>query len=153
MSLFKKQIVLIGSSKATKAEEELAHELGGEIAKAGYILVCGGREGVMEAACKGAKENGGTTIGILPERNLEAANDYLDIVIPTGIGFARNYIVQNSGFAIIMVGGSFGTLSELAHALQFGRKIVALGSKWENIDPKIKIAKNAKDALKKAIII
>lgn len=151
MSFFQKQIVVIGSSKATKEEEKLAYEIGCEIGKAGYILVCGGREGVMEAACKGAKENNGITIGILPEENLKSANDYLDIIIPTGIGFARNYIVQNSGSAIIMIGGSFGTLSELAYALQYGKKVIAVGSKWEKIDKKIIIANDAQDAVKRVI--
>lgn len=152
MSLFHKQIVVIGSSKATKEEEKLAYEVGCEIGKVGYILVCGGREGVMEQACRGAKQNGGLTVGILPEENLNSANNYLDIVIPTGIGFARNYIVQNSGSVIIMVGGSFGTLSELAYALQFGKKVIAVGSKWRKIDEKIIIAKDPKDAVSKAIL-
>lgn len=151
MSMFKKQIVVIGSSKATQEEEDLAYNVGTEIAKSGFVLVCGGREGVMEQACKGAKKNGGMTVGILPENDLEKANDYLDIIIPTGIGFARNYIVQNSGISIIMIGGSFGTLSEVAYALQSGKKIIALGSKWERIDKKIIVAKNAKDAVKKVI--
>lgn len=151
MSLFNKQIIVIGSSKATKEEREIAYEVGTEIAKAGYILVCGGHEGVMEAACKGAKEKGGTTVGILPENDMGKANEYVDIVIPTGIGFARNYIVQNSGFVIIMIGGGFGTLSELAYALQFNKKIIAIGSKWKTIDKNIIIAKDTKDAVKKAL--
>lgn len=147
MSSFNNQIVVIGSSKATKMEEKLAYELGGEIAKAGYILVCGGKEGIMEAACKGAKENGGMTVGIIPDEIPEGGNKYLDIVIPTGIGFARNYIVQNSGFVIIMIGGGFGTLSELGYALRFGKKVIAVGSKWEGIDKRIIVAKDVKEAL------
>ena len=151
MALFNKQIVIIGSRDSTEQLNKVAYEVGTEIAKAGYIVVCGGREGVMEAVCKGAKESGGLTVGILPEKNLEKANDYLDIVIPTGIGFARNYIVQNSGFAIILIGGNYGSLSELAYALQFGKKVIALNSNWEKIDSKIIIAKDAKDAVRKAI--
>ena len=151
MSSFNKQIVVIGSSKASKKLEKTAYEVGAEIAKNKYILVCGGKGGVMEFACKGAKDNGGLTIGIMPEINTEGANKYLDIIIPTGINFSRNFIVQNSGIAIIMIGGSYGTLSELAYALLFKKKIVALHSKWAKIDKKITIAKNAKDAVRKAI--
>ena len=151
MSLFEKQIVVIGSSKATKELKATAYEVGQEIAKNGYILVCGGRDGVMEYACKGAKDHDGTTIGIIPDLYPDGGNKYLDIIIPTGINYSRNYIVQNSGAAIIMVGGSYGTLSELAYALQFERKVVALKSKWENISENIIIAKDSKDAVKKAI--
>ena len=151
MSLFKKQIVVIGASKATKEEENIAFEVGSEIAKNGYILICGGKDGIMEAACKGAKENNGTTVGIIPDEIPEGGNKYLDIIIPTGINYSRNFIVQNSGSAIIMIGGSYGTLSELAYALLFHKKVIALKSKWEKIDKKIIIAESAKDAVKKAM--
>lgn len=150
MTSFKKQIVIIGSSKATKELEDIAYKVGAEVAKRDYILVCGGKEGVMEAACKGAKENGGITVGIIPDEISEGSNKYLEITIPTGIGFARNYIVQNSGSSIIMIGGSYGTLSELAYALQFNKKVISLSSKWEKIDPKIIIAKDPQDAVNKA---
>lgn len=151
MASLDKQIVVIGSSRSTKEEEKLAYEVGREIAKAGYILVCGGKEGVMEAACKGAKEMSGTTVGIIPDEIPEGGNKYLDVVIPTGIGYARNYIVQNSGIAIILIGGNYGSLSELAYALQFKKKVIALNSNWSKIDKKIIIAKDAKDAVKRAI--
>ena len=153
MSLFNRQIVVIGSSRSSKALNKIAHEVGTEIAKKGYILVCGGKGGIMEAACKGAKQNNGFTIGIIPELYPEENydNKFTDIIIPTGLNFSRNYIVQNSGVAIIMIGGSFGTLSELAYALQFNRKVIALKSKWSKIDKKIIVAKTAKDAVLKAI--
>lgn len=151
MSLFKKQIVVIGSNNPSDKIKKIAYETGGEIAKNRYVLVCGGKEGIMEAACKGAKENGGFTVGIIPESYPEGGNKYLDIVIPTGLNFSRNYIVQSSGSSIIMIGGSYGTLSELAYALLFDRKVIALNSKWENIDKKIIKAKSPKDAVKKAI--
>ena len=151
MSLFEKQIVVIGSSKATKELKATAYEVGKEIAKNGYILVCGGRDGIMEHACKGAKEHSGITIGIIPDLYPDGGNKYLDIIIPTGINYSRNYTVQNSGTVIIMIGGSYGTLSELAYALLFKRKVVALKSKWKNISKNIVIAKDAKDAVKKAI--
>jgi uncharacterized protein (TIGR00725 family) len=151
MSKFNKQIVVIGSHAANKELEEAAYSTGKEIAKQGYTLVCGGMEGVMEAACKGAKEAGGTTIGILPDGTPEDCNQYLDYIIPSGIGYARNFIVQNSGFSIIMIGGSYGTLSELAYALWSKKKIISLNSKWEKIDPSITVAKDAKDAVTKAV--
>jgi uncharacterized protein (TIGR00725 family) len=153
MSLFRKQIVLIGGSKASKEELKAAYEVGKEIAENRYILVCGGKGGVMEAACRGAKENKGFTIGILPEDSPEdnLDNKYLDIIIPTGINSSRNYIVQNSGSAIIMIAGGFGTLSELGFALSNNKKVIALKSKWATIDKKIITAKNAKDAVQKAI--
>ncbi len=153
MSLFNKQIVVIGSGTKDKILEKFAYETGAEIAKAGYVLVCGGKGGIMEAACKGAKGQGGLTVGILLEGQAEHGNKYLDIVIPTGLNHSRNYIVQNSGKAVIMIGGSYGTLSELAYALLYNKKIIALKSKWAKIDKKIIIAKNAKDAVKKAISI
>lgn len=151
MSLFNKQIVVIGSSRATKKEENLAYEVGAEIAKNNYVLVCGGKDGIMEAACKGAKDHNGTTIGIIPELFPEGGNEYLDFIIPTGINYCRNYIVQNSGAAVIIIGGSYGTLSELAYALLFKRRVIALHSKWAKIDKKIISAKSSKEAVLKAI--
>ena len=151
MSLFKKQIVVIGSHSCSKELRKTAYDVGKEIARNGYILLCGGKEGVMEAACRGAKDNNGLTVGIIPEFHPDGGNKYLDIIIPSGINFSRNYIVQNSGDAIIMLGGSYGTLSELAYALQFGRKVIALKSKWSKISKNIVIAKNAKEAVEKAI--
>lgn len=153
MSLFNKQIVVIGSGTKDKILENISYETGAEIAKAGYVLVCGGKGGIMEAACKGAKGQGGLTVGILPEEQAEHGNKYLDIVIPTGLSHSRNYIVQNSGKAVIMIGGSYGTLSELAYALLYNKKIVALKSKWTKVDRKIIVAKNAKDAVKKVISV
>src|SRR3990167_6963617 len=151
MSMFKKQIVIIGSSKATKELENIAYKTGSLIAKHGYVVVCGGKAGIMEAVCKGAKYKGGMTIGIIPENEAIFGNKYLDIVIPTGINYLRNYIVQNSGNVIIMIGGGYGTLSELAYALLANKKIIALKSKWAKIDKKIIVAKDPEEAVKKAI--
>lgn len=151
MSEFEKQIVVIGSHSSTPDLNDLAYKTGLEIAKYGYYTVCGGREGVMEYACKGAKENGGTTIGITPDLDPSKCNPYVDIVIPTGINFSRNYIVQNSGSAIIMIGGSYGTLSELSYALQFNKKVISLSSKWSDISDKIIKAKTPEEAVKLAI--
>jgi len=121
-----KQITVIGSGGNISDElKALTEEVGREIAKAGAILVCGGGAGVMEAACKGAKEAGGTTLGILPG-GPEEANPYVDVKIPTEIGYARNFLVSRSGDSIIVVNGALGTLSEICMALEQGKKVVLL---------------------------
>jgi uncharacterized protein (TIGR00725 family) len=94
------------------------------------VLVCGGLGGVMEAACKGAKGSGGTTVGILPGTDRTAANPYVDTAIATGLGEARNAIVARSADALIAIGGAYGTLSEIAFALKAGKRVVGLGT-WE----------------------
>jgi uncharacterized protein (TIGR00725 family) len=100
------------------------------LAEAGAVLVCGGRGGVMEAACRGAKSANGLTIGILPGKSWSEANPYVDIPIVTGIGEARNAIITRTAQAVIAIGGSYGTLSEIAFALSFGTPVVGLGT-WE----------------------
>jgi uncharacterized protein (TIGR00725 family) len=108
----------------------LAEEVGAEIASAGAVLVCGGLRGVMEAACRGAHRNGGTTIGILPGRRREDANPYVTYPIPTGLGEARNVLVVRAAQAIIAVGGRYGTLSEIAFAKIEGIPVIGLRT-WE----------------------
>jgi uncharacterized protein (TIGR00725 family) len=105
-----------------------AEAVGRALAEAGAAIVCGGREGVMEAACRGAKSAGGTTIGILPGVDRCAANPYIDLPIVTGMGQARNLIVVYSSQAVVAVDGSYGTLSEIAHALKAGIPVVGLGT-------------------------
>jgi uncharacterized protein (TIGR00725 family) len=124
------QIAVIGPAQATGPEREAAYATGRLIAGRGAVLVCGGLSGVMEAACRGAKEAGGTTVGILP--GTEEGNPWLDIVIRTGLGHARNVLVVLSGDAVIAVGGGHGTLSEIALALKTGR--VVCGIKTWDID-------------------
>ncbi len=119
-----KKISVIGSSEATKEEYEVAYELGKLLAKKGYVVVCGGRTGVMEAVCKGAKEEGGLTIGILPTLDESSANPYVDIRIPTGLGWFRNPLVVLASNKVIAVGGAYGTLSEIAYAFMFEKEIV-----------------------------
>lgn len=121
-----KFIAVIGGSQATPAELEAAEQAGREIARAGAILVCGGMGGVMEAACKGAYQMGGLTIGILPGENRLHANEYVKIPIVTGIGYARNITVVKSAQAVIAISGSYGTLSEIGYALQSGLPVVGL---------------------------
>lgn len=141
----KKIIGLIGGSVCTKDIEEAAERVGKGIAERGGILICGGLGGVMEAGCRGAKEAGGMTIGILPGMNPNDANKYVDIPIPTGIGYARNIIIVNASDSVIAVNGKFGTLSEIAFCLQFGVPVIGLFS-WE-IDPSIIIANTPEQAV------
>lgn len=122
------QIAVIGPGKATSQECEAAYATGRMIAVSGSVLVCGGLGGVMEAVCKGAKEAGGTTVGILP--GTEGGNPYLDITIRTGLGIARNALVVLSGDAVVAVGGNYGTLSEVAIALRSGRPVFGIHT-WD----------------------
>lgn len=106
-----------------------AEEIGALIAEKNGILVCGGRGGVMEAACRGAKGRGGTTIGVLPGLSREEANPYVDIIIPTGLGYSlRNTITIRTADAVIMIHGEVGTLAEAVLAYQHGKPLVALSS-------------------------
>ena len=123
-------ISVIGGREPTPKEQALALEVGRELAVNNIIVACGGLGGVMEAACKGAKEKGGTTIGILPGSSSTEANSFVDIPIVTGIGFARNMVVVKTGQAVIAVGGSFGTLSEIGHALSADIPVIGL-STWD----------------------
>jgi uncharacterized protein (TIGR00725 family) len=130
MGMDKPYIGVIGSGdKVTPEVLHAAEAVGALIGRAGGILVCGGRMGVMEAACRGAKSEGGLTVGILPGHSREGSNAYLDIAIPTGLGFAlRNFITVRSSDAIIMLHGEVGTLSEAVLAYQHGKPLVALAS-------------------------
>jgi len=128
--LVKGQIGVIGGAECSPEIYEIAREVGGEIAKNGFSLVCGGFGGVMEAACRGAKEADGITIGILPTSNKRDANPYVDLVIPTGLGHARNILVVHASDALVAVDGEAGTLSEIAIALKVGKPIVGIKT-WE----------------------
>jgi len=121
-----KQIAVVGGSGRISPEvERMAEEVGRGIARRGAVLISGGKGGVMEASCRGAKEAGGLTIGILPEERGEA-NRYVDVAVVTGMGYARNVINVYSADAIISIGGEAGTLSEIALALKAGKRVVAL---------------------------
>ncbi len=131
-------IAVIGASEATSREFDLSVEVGKEIAKAGCVLVCGGLSGVMEGAAKGASENGGTSIGILPQDNRRQANRYLSYSLPTGLGHMRNYLVVASGDGVLAIGGGAGTLSEMGMAMKLQRPVVLL----ESIDLKAAFQKD-----------
>ncbi len=119
----RRQVTVIGSSDCGFVEE--AYLIGKHIAQKGWVLISGGRGGVMESASKGAHEEGGIVVGILPFEKHHHANEYCDIVIPTGIGFARNLPNVLAGDAVVAIGGGAGTLSEIAYAWQFKRPIIA----------------------------
>ncbi len=119
-------IAVIGGHQPSKEEAKLAEEVGRELAKRGATLVCGGLGGVMEAACKGASSEGGVTIGILPGDSRQTANPYVQIPIVTNLGEARNVVVVKSAQAVIAIGGNYGTLSEIAHALRSGIPVIGL---------------------------
>ncbi len=142
-------IAVIGGAEAPGDLYDLAREVGREIARGGHTLVCGGLSGVMEAAARGAKEEGGLTIGILPTARRADANPYIDVAIATDMGQARNAIIANTCDALIAVGGSFGTLSEIAFGLKLGKRVVSLRS-WD-LDPDIVVVSDAAEALLKAV--
>ena len=123
-------VAVIGSAECDREVAALAEAVGREIARRGAILVCGGRGGVMAAACRGAKAEGGTTVGILPGVDRREANPYVDVPIVTGLGEARNAIVVRTADAVVAVSGGYGTLSEIGLALKMGRPVVGLGT-WE----------------------
>ncbi len=123
-------IAVIGSAVCDDQVAALASEVGREIARRGAVLVCGGRGGVMEAACQGAKAEGGTTVGILPGNDRREANPYVDVPIVTGLGEARNAVVVRTAEAVVAVSGGYGTLSEIGLALRMGRPVVGLQT-WE----------------------
>ncbi len=125
-----KYISVIGAGRCDEATARLAQETGRLIAGAGAVLVCGGMGGVMEAACRGAKSAGGTTVGILPSLDASGGNSWLDLRILSGIGHARNLAVAATGDTVIAIGGEFGTLSEIGLALKCGRTVIILAG-WE----------------------
>ena len=126
----KKRIAVIGGARAEKKHLERAAAVGRLIAERGAILVCGGLGGVMEAACRGAREAGGLTIGIIPGKDPAEANAYIDIAIATGLGFTRNSLVAMNADAVIAVDGEYGTLSEIAYTIVFGKKVIGLET-WD----------------------
>ena len=151
----KRLIAVIGGGQCSMEEAQVAQEVGRELGKRGVALVCGGLNGVMEAACRGASSEGGVTIGILPGDRRETANPYVQIPIVTGIGYARNISVVKSAQAVIAVGGSYGTLSEIAHALQSDIPVIGLNT-WSlsrngQQDKSIIPAQNPTEAVNKAL--
>jgi uncharacterized protein (TIGR00725 family) len=126
-------VAVVGPGVAEAPELDAAREVGGRLAAAGAVLVCGGLGGVMDAACAGARDAGGITVGLLPGLDRSEANAHLSVAIPTGLGELRNGLVVRAADAVIAVGGSLGTLSELALAARTGVAVVLLNS-WSVTD-------------------
>ncbi len=120
------QIGVIGPGACPPDVEALAEEVGREVARRGAVLVCGGLGGVMRGAARGARAENGLTLGILPGDDAADANDWIDVVVPTGMGEARNALVVRASDAIVAVHGGYGTLSEIALALKTGVPVVGL---------------------------
>lgn len=151
-----RRISVIGAGSFGDDDEDRRLEieavtLGRLIAENAWELVCGGLGGVMEAACRGAFEAGGITLGLLPGRELESANRWVRVPVATGLGQMRNHLVVLNGAAAVACGGGAGTLSEIGHALKSGREVVAIG-KWSELDGVIP-AKDAVEAVSKLKII
>lgn len=126
-------VAVVGPGSPSDEERALAFEVGALLARAGAVVVCGGLGGVMEEACRGAKSVAGervATVGLLPGLDRAAANPFVDVAIPTGLGELRNGLVVRSSDAVIAVGGAFGTLSEIALAVKAGRRVAGLAT-WE----------------------
>jgi uncharacterized protein (TIGR00725 family) len=119
-------IGIIGPRDATQAQRDLAEQMGAALARYGLQLLCGGKNGVMEAACKGHAQEGGMPVGLLPDEEWHAANPYVAIPIATGIGPARNAIIARACLVLVAIGGGVGTLSEMALGLQFNRLVLAM---------------------------
>jgi uncharacterized protein (TIGR00725 family) len=125
-------IAVIGGGTSTAEETALAEQTGQLLARHGAVVVCGGLGGVMEAVARGAKANGGTTVGILPGADPAAANAYIDIPLATGLGEMRNFLIVRTAHALIAIGGGVGTLSEIALAQRVGKPVVGLHDSFRN---------------------
>ncbi len=150
------RIGVLGPHACSPDEAQLGFEVGAEIARRGGILLCGGLDGMMEAAARGAKSENGLTVGILPGDTDEAANAHIDVPLPTGLGAVRNMVLVRMCHAVIAIHGRYGTLSEIASALRLGVRVVGLHS-WAVSeeggapDPGILVAHSAKEAVDLAL--
>jgi uncharacterized protein (TIGR00725 family) len=151
-------IGVLGSKSASLKNLRIAEEVGREIAKAGAALICGGRGGIMRAAAKGCKEAGGLAIGILPCLEKEGCDeDYLEVALPTSLGFGRNIFIASACDAVIAIDGDYGTMSEVAFALNYGRKVIVIKNTGGTADYlaagifDVAVAESAKEAVKLAL--
>ena len=146
----KRQILVIGHNDngCTTEHEKIAYETGVEIAKSNSVLITGGLGGVMRAACHGAHDSGGLTIGIIPQDDPSNANEYCDIVIPTGMGFTRDFLTALAADGIIIIGGGSGTLSEICAGYMYRKPMVAIknmgGTASNYVDGYVDHRKNVK---------
>ena len=139
-------VAVIGPREADPDHLVLAHKVGLALAGLGLHVLCGGRQGVMEATCRGVAEGGGVSVGLLPEGEWTAGNPYVTVPVATGIGIARNALIARAALCVIAIGGGLGTISEIALALQFGKRVLTLcrapmveGAQafacWEDLEP------------------
>ena len=127
------RVAVIGGGTCSEAEAVIAEEVGRLLAQAGAVLLTGGRGGAMEAASRGAAQAGGLVVGILPGEDASDANQWVALPIVTGLGEARNVVLMRTAQAVIAVGGEYGTLSEIAFALKFGRPVIGINT-WQAVD-------------------
>ena len=151
----RRHIGVLGPHEVSEEEYRLGEEVGRRIAEAGATLLCGGLDGMMRAAAEGAKRAGGTTVGLLPGADRSAANEFIDLAIPTGLGAFRNALLVRSCDAVIAVRGAYGTLSEIAFALRLGVPVVGLDT-WElrrdgRVDSGIRVARDPAEAVETAL--
>jgi hypothetical protein len=142
------RIAVIGGSRPGRQALDTALEVGRLVARSGAVVVCGGLGGVMEAASRGAREEGGLVVGILPGNSPADANPWVDIPIATGLGYTRNALVVMNADAIIAIDGEYGTLSEIAHGLIHGKKVVGLRT-WDVRG--VTVAETAEEAVRLAL--
>jgi hypothetical protein len=143
-------VAVIGSGTPDAGLDAVAERVGRLLAEGGATVVCGGLDGVMAAVCRGARDTGGRTVGILPGADRGAANPWVDLAVPTGLGEARNVLVVRAGLAVVAIGGGLGTLSELAFARKLGVPVVALSS-WPLDDEGLIHVETADDAARIAL--
>ncbi|MEA3298201.1 MAG: TIGR00725 family protein [Chloroflexota bacterium] len=148
-------VAVVGNAACSVEEAKLAQEIGEQLASRGATVICGGLGGAMEAVCRGAKLKGGLTVGILPGNDPDMANPWVDVAIATGVGQGRNAMIVQSAQAVIAIGGRYGTLSEIGHALKRGIPVVGLStwvlSRGGKEDDTIIRARNVADAVDKAL--
>jgi len=137
---------VVGPHDADERIYRLAYEVGRRLGQAGWAVFTGGLAGVMEAACKGGREAGALTVGILPGANTSEANSFVQVPVATGMGEARNLVLIRSVDAVIAVGRGYGTLSEIAFALRLGKRVVLLGS-WQEVGGDAIVVATAEEAV------
>jgi len=143
------QIGVIGASRCDDRIYRMAMRVGELLAERGCIVINGGLGGVMEASAKGAKLRGGITVGIIPSDSKEHSNPYVDVVVVTNMGHARNVIIAHSSDALIAIGGEYGTISEMAIALKLGKKVVAIEPPV--VLPGIKVVETPEEAVEEVL--
>jgi len=146
-------IAIIGARAARDDQLAVAESAGEAIARIGLTVICGGREGIMEAACQGVERGGGLSIGLLPDDSPMAANPYVSVPIATGNGVARNAIIARAALCLLAIGGGYGTTSEAALGLQLGKPVFVLrgGPRLKGVKPCRSVA-TARAAISRVVL-